>query len=575
MGHGGQRVDESAERRFRQLIDHCPDAIVVHQHGKLVYINNAGVRWMAAQTAEQLVGYDITRFVHPDSIGPMLSRIHALRHEGDVSAPSEAKMLRFDGATLDVEAVSVLTTWDGAPAYQVIFRDVTAHKAAQATLRYQAALVDHASDAIIATTGSGVVTSWNRAAEAIYRYRAEHALGRPVSDLVGAPLNPADILNAGGMTLSMHRAQDGSRLFMRVSAAAMEDGFVLLCSDQTAVRRAEQHFQAVVSSLEEGVIVIDRHGRPKTANPAAHRILGIKPGDLLHGNLNKKTHTYQLYDTDGQQLANPQFLITETLRTGQPITGHIIGVGIPDRQRIWLSVNCRLLNPLDPADRAILISFSDVTEQRSATERLAYQAAHDPLTELPNRAHIEERIARLQQAGETPAAVLFIDLDDFKKINDSLGHEAGDNAIRITAQRLRSAVRDVDIVGRLGGDEFIVLLTGELSRTELQAIADRILESVGAVMVVAGAALRISASIGIVATGLDKRRDITEMLRHADLAMYTAKAQGRHTRHFFDEPTEPHMEARPPAATPPSAAAPPQEPAGAAADEDLQDPTPV
>src|SRR5271163_4234812 len=157
------------EQRYRRLLDHSPDAIAVHERGRVVYINPAGVRRIGGQSSADLVGRVITEFVHPDSVPAMLTRIAALRHEGDTSPRSEAVMLRFDGTTLDVEAVSMLTVWEGRPAYQVIFRDLSARKAAEAALRSQAALATHVSDAIIATTFTGIVTNWNPAAEAIYR----------------------------------------------------------------------------------------------------------------------------------------------------------------------------------------------------------------------------------------------------------------------------------------------------------------------------------------------------------------------------------------------------------------------
>ena len=148
----------------------------VHADGRVVYVNPAGLRGIAAHSAEDVVGRMITDFVHPDSIAPMLTRIAGLQKEGDASPASEAVMLRLDGSPVDAEVVSVLTSWDGKPAYQVIFRDLTMQKAAEATLRYQAALVTHATDAIIATTLAGTVTSWNPAAEAIYgRSAARHA----------------------------------------------------------------------------------------------------------------------------------------------------------------------------------------------------------------------------------------------------------------------------------------------------------------------------------------------------------------------------------------------------------------
>ena len=140
---GRQMQADVVEQRYRRLVDHSPDAICVHERGRVVYVNAAGVRWIGAQSGAELVGHPITEFVHPDSVPAMLARIASLRLEGDTSAPSEAVMLRFDGTTLDVEAVSVLTVWEGRPAYQVIFRDLSARKAAEAALRCQAALAAH------------------------------------------------------------------------------------------------------------------------------------------------------------------------------------------------------------------------------------------------------------------------------------------------------------------------------------------------------------------------------------------------------------------------------------------------
>ncbi|WP_235678708.1 PAS domain-containing protein [Mycolicibacterium aubagnense] len=253
--------------RFRVLVDHSPDAICVHEAGRVVYLNPAGVRWIAAESAEQLIGHPITEFVHADSVPGMLARLATLRELGDATEPAEAALLRFDGKILDVEIISILTTWEGRPAHQVVFRDITAQKAAQATLRYQAALVEHVSDAIIGTAADGTVTAWNPAAETIYQRPAELTLGLPIAAAVGAALDPAAIVAAGGVHNTTHHTAEGRALAIRVSAAAMESGYVLVCSDRTALRRAEQHFQTVVESLHRGVMVIDPLGRIESANP--------------------------------------------------------------------------------------------------------------------------------------------------------------------------------------------------------------------------------------------------------------------------------------------------------------------
>jgi diguanylate cyclase (GGDEF)-like protein/PAS domain S-box-containing protein len=522
---------ETPDQRYRKLLEHSPDAICVHQMGHIVYVNAAAVRWMRASSADQIVGNSITRFVQADSIAPMLSRIAALRSPGDVSEPSEAVMKRFDGTTLDVEAVSVLSTWNDQTAFQVLFRDLTAQKAAQSSVRYQAALVDHVSDAIIATTGSGLVTSWNPAAENIYGRTAARVLSQPVSEAVGADLDPRKIIAAGGTVRATHYTPRGSALAVRVSATAMDDGFVLLCSDQTALRRAERYFETVVATLDEAVVVLSHTGRVLSVNPAVGRMLGplrddARSYDDMVGHWIDTRET-EVYDGEGRPTGEERPIL-RTLRTGIPWEGEVRTRSRLDGRRMWLSMSSRRLNP-DEGDRsAVLVSFRDVTATRSATERLTHQATHDSLTGLPNRAHLVETADRLH-AETTLTAVFFIDLDDLKSVNDSLGHDAGDAVIQVAAQRIRRAVRRDDVVGRLAGDEFVVLLVGFADGSELHELTLRIKRVLVEPMSVAGSSVQMGASIGVVDVLPDDPRDAATLLREADRAMYAAKATGRRT----------------------------------------------
>src|SRR6266704_1812405 len=210
-------------------------------------------------------------------------------------------LVRIDGTTLAVEAVSVRTMWEGRPAYQVILRDVTAQKAAEAALRYQAALASHVSDAIIAVHGDGTVASWNPAAEAVYARPAGGSIGRPVSDLVGAAL------------------------YVRVSAAEMTGGYVLVCADETARRRAEQYFTTVVASLEEGVVVVGPTGLIESANPAAQRILGVPEAGLI----GSPGAGFPLYDETSVWVPPSNHPTAQTRRTGRSQPGRVVCVRRP------------------------------------------------------------------------------------------------------------------------------------------------------------------------------------------------------------------------------------------------------
>jgi diguanylate cyclase (GGDEF)-like protein/PAS domain S-box-containing protein len=530
---------DEAEQRYRWLLDHSPVAIGVHVDGRYVYVNETLVLKMAAQSADQFIGRRVTDFVHPESLGAVGAHIAAHQNDPDSAPPLELVIVPLDGTTREIEALAVRTQWEGKPARQVIFRDLTAQKATEASLRFQAALVAHASDAIIATTLTGAVTSWNPAAEAIYGRSEAAALGLPIGETVGAALDPAAIIAGGGVVHATHHGADGSALAVRVSASRMDDGYVVLCADHTALRRAEQHFQTVVASLDEGVLVIAPDGAVESVNPAALRILGARTTgvDIVEV---AKLATIPVYDADGGLLSPDQQPVLETL-TSRPRRGRIFGVDrLADGRRIWVSANWSFLDPADPDRSSVLVSFIDITEQHNAHQRLTYQATHDLVTRLPNRAHIVALITEAIASDQHRlGAVLFLDMDKFKSINDALGHHVGDTVLQIVAQRLRETLRPDDVVGRVGGDEFVALLAAPIERVQVDDLVNQLHAAVEEPIVIAGendcdttVCTRISASIGVVTVRAGERRGAVAILRDADLAMYEAKTTGQATSHF-------------------------------------------
>jgi diguanylate cyclase (GGDEF)-like protein/PAS domain S-box-containing protein len=517
--------------RYRLLIELSPDAIVVHEAGRLVYANPAAVRFARAGSAAELVGLPIVDLVHPDSVAAMLERIADLSEPGAVTETTDVVVLRFGGGTLDVESVSVRTTWEGRPAFQVIMRDVSAQKAAAAALHYQAALVSHVSDALIATTATGTVTSWNPAAETIYGQFAVDAIGRPIETLVGAQLDPATVLEVGGVVQADHRAANGSALAVRVSVARMPDGYVIVCADETARRRAEQYFTTVVAAIEEGVIVVGATGEIESVNPAAERILAINEKETLGA----PSTLAELYDENGVRIPFEEYPTAHTRRTGEPRNGRIVCSVRPDGSRVWLSMSTRVLDPAEGLPATVVISFTDITERRQIEGRREHEATHDALTGLVNRTVAIEQLSPVNRAGRPGAtAVLFIDLDKFKVINDSLGHSVGDKVLQVVGERLRDGTRRSDVVGRLGGDEFAVISHGVTSAESAQGLAEHIRAELNRPVVVDGRSLHIDASIGIVIARPDDPRDGEALLSDADLAMYHAKTRGRGRHAFFD-----------------------------------------
>jgi diguanylate cyclase (GGDEF)-like protein/PAS domain S-box-containing protein len=186
--------------------------------------------------------------------------------------------------------------------------------------------------------------------------------------------------------------------------------------------------------------------------------------------------------------------------------------------------------------------LQDITERKEQEERTRFLADHDELTELPNRSLFRQALAKALQRAERSGkmlSILFFDLDRFKNINDSLGHDAGDEVLRAVSERLKACVRKIDMVARFGGDEFAVLTEGLTAEDQAGTVARKILEALSKPMILAGRQYRPAASIGISTYPTDGR-DVQSLLKNADIAMYRAKEEGRGTFQFYSEMLNTH-----------------------------------
>ncbi|RJQ83509.1 sensor domain-containing protein [Amycolatopsis panacis] len=526
---GRSDLGELADR-YRVLVELSPDAICVHQGGMITYANRAALDLFAARSPAELVGRPFAEFVTAESAGGLLANAE--------SEPIEAMFTRVDGSKFTAETISVRTTDSGTPSYQVVIRDVTPKLAAAAAVRARAALVSQVSDAIVAITADGIVTSWNPAAESVYRWPMHEAIGRRIREVLGAELDPEAALRTGGVVGQTHHRRDGAPLSVQVSVAEATDGYVVVCADQTARHRAELHYRTVVAALDEGVVVVRPDGLIESVNPAAARILGVPPAQLI----GVPCATLVLYDESGARIPADELPSARTRRTGITQNGQVVRLRRPDGRDVWVALTSRLLDPDDPHGVAVVISFTDITERRAISARLAHDATHDPLTRLANRTLVLDRLDRRNRPGAT--TVLFLDLDKFKLINDSLGHPVGDQVLRVAGERLRRATGPADVVGRLGGDEFVVVTTEATEVAEVRTFAAHLRSVLAEPVTVHGRQLHLDASTGIVLIGETDPRSAEDLLRDADIAMYQAKARGRGRFEFFDVEMRMRMQRR-------------------------------
>jgi diguanylate cyclase (GGDEF)-like protein/PAS domain S-box-containing protein len=319
----------------------------------------------------------------------------------------------------------------------------------------------------------------------------------------------------------------------------MDSGYVLVCADETARRLAEEHFSTVVASLEEGVIVVGRDGVIESANPAAQRVLGVREEDMVGA----MSTACELYDESNARIPEDHYAFVRTSRTGVPRNGWVVRLRRSDGRSVWLSLSCRPLAVENSLPAAVVVSFTDITERRAIAARLEHQATHDGLTGLANRALVVNRLDTPVRRRGT-RCVLFLDLDKFKLINDSLGHTVGDQVLVVIGERISRNVRGEDLVGRLGGDEFVVIAEDVSTPETAAALAEKIREVVVRPVVLGGRQLHVDVSIGIVLAGPDDPRSGEDALRDADVAMYEAKTRGPGRYAFFDVDLRERMQRR-------------------------------
>jgi diguanylate cyclase (GGDEF)-like protein/PAS domain S-box-containing protein len=297
---------------------------------------------------------------------------------------------------------------------------------------------------------------------------------------------------------------------------------------EAALRDREEQLRALIDNSPDSIVRIDRDFRHVDLNRAVLRTAGgIAASAILGKRVDELGFPPQLADLWVREL-------TAVFENGEPHT-YEYEMPIPEKGRRWFETRAAPeFGPAGEVTHVVLVS-RDVTERRRAGEALVYQATHDGLTGLPNRRVLLDALDELV-GREPPArfAVLELDVDRFKLVNDSLGHPAGDALLVAFAARLRSAVREGDLLARLGGDEFVVLAHRIADRDDAARVAARLQHALSEPLTVQGQELRPSVSIGI-ALPTPTKVAATELLSRADTAMYLAKERGRDRCEFYDD----------------------------------------
>ncbi len=447
----------------------------------------------------------------------------------------------------DVQAIAV----DGLYAIARLVAEVLLHHPADADHDVSAALLDAIRDPIVVLDAAFIVRYASQSVGTLLGRSARELTGTCAADFI----HPDDLVRAADAVSrliagreiyrTVVRVRHGSGQYERIEVTGNDRthdpriGGVVLClrsgdrdlelADE--LERERGLLAAVLDQLHEGVVATDLTGMPTVVNQAAKALHRLpRDADVSAISLAQ----IALWDAEHLPVSPGNHPVSRVL-SGEHIAGQPYSIFSGDGTVRHVVISGRPVVNAQGEQVASALAYHDATQARATEGHLRDRALQDPLTGLANRQQLSDRLTQLS-AADTPMliGICFLDLDGFKRVNDTLGHAVGDEVLRTVARRLLAELRPTDLLARMGGDEFVAVLTDTPDTCAAAAIAERLRAAIQNPFVIDGTTVSISASVGV---AMDMSRDLEqeELLRHADLALYSAKASGKDRVEFFED----------------------------------------
>jgi diguanylate cyclase (GGDEF)-like protein/PAS domain S-box-containing protein len=552
------------ERDFNRNILRNTEAIVVtlDTQGRITLINRKGCQLLGYDEAE-LLGQDwFATCLPPNTQIDQIREIFRKAMRDDLLGSEY-----YENPVLTRSGEQRLIAWHNSSLSDAhgnlvggmsIGMDVTQQRQAEALLRaseerFHRLFDDADALAIQGYLPDGEVVFWNHASETIYGYSAAEAVGANLYDLIIPPAmrdevrdNVRKIIESGqrippGRLWLKHK--DGHPVLVYSSHTLVEtpgQPKVLFCMDvdlnelaqvEAELNIALTKYKTLFDSFPLGITITDPNGHVLEVNAAAEDLLGLHQAVHLQRDIDSPE--WRIVRVDGTPMPPEEFASVRALKEKRRIENVEMGVIKPDGEVSWLSVTADLL-PLQ--GYGLVISYSDIGARRAAEEQIRQMAYYDPLTNLPNRRLLMDRLAQAliaSKRSQAYGALLMLDLDNFKHLNDSYGHGVGDHLLIEVADRLRAHVRQEDSVARLGGDEYVVILEDlggdlDVAINQSELLAEKIRQALSRPYLLAGVEkpYSCSASIGV-RLFRSHLESVENVLKQADVALYQAKDAGR------------------------------------------------
>ena len=421
--------------------------------------------------------------------------------------------------------------------------DITESKRKETDLRKLGRALEQSPTSVIITSIDGIIEYVNPKFEEVSGYSAAEAIGQNPRILKSGDKTPEDYKKMWSTLMSgkewrgafHNKRKDGSIYWESASISPLRDEagkithFIAVKEDVTAQKRAEEQLRmnaTVFDTTSEGIMVTDADNIIKTVNPAFSRITGYEAEEVVGHSpsiLSSGRHTEAFYEQLWSAVSQNGYWSGEIWNRRKD------GSVFPE----WLSI-AAIKNESGIVKEYVAV-FSDISKHKQDEEKIRYQANFDALTGLPNRSLLTDRLSQAILSANREGwklALLFIDLDQFKVVNDTFGHVMGDELLQLVSARIRDCVREADTVARFGGDEFVVLMQDVTDLEAPALVASKVISEVTGSFNLYQREIYIGASIGITVYP-DDATTPDALLRNADMAMYQAKEQGRNNYQFF------------------------------------------
>ncbi|MDX1496180.1 MAG: PAS domain S-box protein [Salinisphaeraceae bacterium] len=560
---------KNTEESFRLMVEAAPNAmLMVDRQGYITHVN-AQAEKLFGYPREELLGEVVEKLV-PDNVRAK----HPSLRDSFFASP-EARFMGVgrdlygvtkDGREVPIEiGLNPIETPKGLLTLASII-DITERKRSEERLRL---MVEAAPNAMIMANAQGIITQVNQQTERLFEYERHELLGHPIEMLVPKSVRAKhpemrDSFFAAPEARSMGAGRDlygvtktGREIPLEIGLNPIDtpEGVITLASiidiserKQAELLKRQEHDnllrQSIFDSIPFSVIALDTDGRVIAVNPATMKMLGYSRDEIIGANAASLFH-------DSGELQQHAISLSRELGEKIPADHNAIVAkasrGMRDesewtyRRKDGLQIPIHLtVTPLkDEAGKitGYLKVAYDITERKRTEAYIMHMAHHDPLTGLPNRLLLMDRIEMaIKQAhrDDKRVGVLLMDLDHFKRVNDSLGHHIGDQLLISISRRLQSSMRESDSLARLGGDEFVLVIPNVSSREKLESVVEMIFSSVTSPITLDNNELLITPSIGG-SIYPDDGEDANILIRNADAAMYAAKASGRSNIQWFSE----------------------------------------